>query len=114
MFTSPAYAQAAGGMPGGDLISMILPLVMIMGVFWFLLIRPQQKRLKDHQELVKNVRRGDTVVTGGGIVGKVHKVVDDNEIILEIAENVRIRVVKSSISEVRTRGEPVKEEALSR
>ena len=114
MFTSPAYAQAAGGMPGGDLISMILPLVMIMGVFWFLLIRPQQKRLKDHQELVKNVRRGDTVVTGGGIVGKVHKVVDDNEIILEIAENVRIRVVKSSISEVRTRGEPVKEEALTR
>jgi preprotein translocase subunit YajC len=114
MFISPAYAQAAGGMPGGDLISMILPLVMIMGVFWFLLIRPQQKRLKDHQELVKNVRRGDTVVTGGGIVGKVHKVVDDNEIILEIAENVRIRVVKSSISEVRTRGEPVKEEALTR
>jgi preprotein translocase subunit YajC len=114
MFISPAYAQAAGGMPGGDIISMILPLVMIMGVFWFLLIRPQQKRLKDHQELVKNVRRGDTVVTGGGIVGKVHKVVDDNEIILEIAENVRIRVVKSSISEVRTRGEPVKEEALTR
>src|SRR3954469_25505391 len=114
MFISPAYAQAAGGMPGGDLISMILPLVMIMGVFWFLLIRPQQKRLKDHQELVKNVRRGDTVVTGGGIVGKVHKVVDDNEVILEIAENVRIRVVKSSISEVRTRGEPVKEEALTR
>jgi preprotein translocase subunit YajC len=114
MFISPAYAQAAGGRPGGDIISMILPLVMIMGVFWFLLIRPQQKRLKDHQELVKNVRRGDTVVTGGGIVGKVHKVVDDNEIILEIAENVRIRVVKSSISEVRTRGEPVKEEALTR
>ena len=114
MFFSPAYAQAAGGTPGGDIISMILPLVMIMGVFWFLLIRPQQKRLKDHQELVKNVRRGDTVVTGGGIVGKVHKVVDDNEVILEIAENVRIRVVKSSISEVRTRGEPVKEEALTR
>jgi preprotein translocase subunit YajC len=114
MIISPAYAQAAGGMPGGDIISMILPLVMIMGVFWFLLIRPQQKRLKDHQELVKNVRRGDTVVTGGGIVGKVHKVVDDNEIILEVAENVRIRVVKSSISEVRTRGEPVKEEALTR
>jgi preprotein translocase subunit YajC len=114
MFISPAYAQAAGGTPVGDIISMILPLVMIMGVFWFLLIRPQQKRLKDHQELVKNVRRGDTVVTGGGIVGKVHKVVDDNEIILEIAENVRIRVVKSSISEVRTRGEPVKEEALTR
>jgi preprotein translocase subunit YajC len=114
MLISPAYAQAAGGTPGGDLISMILPLVMIMGVFWFLLIRPQQKRLKEHQELVKNVRRGDTVVTGGGIVGKVHKVVDDNEIILEIAENVRIRVLKSSISEVRTRGEPVKEEALTR
>jgi preprotein translocase subunit YajC len=114
MLISPAYAQAAGGTPGGDILSMILPLVMIMGVFWFLLIRPQQKRLKEHQELVKNVRRGDTVVTGGGIVGKVHKVVDDNEIILEIAENVRIRVLKSSISEVRTRGEPVKEEALTR
>jgi preprotein translocase subunit YajC len=114
MFISPAYAQATGGTPGGDIISMILPLVMIMGVFWFLLIRPQQKRLKDHQELVKNVRRGDTVVTGGGIVGKVHKVLDDNEITLEIAENVRIRVLKSSISEVRARGEPVKEEALTK
>jgi preprotein translocase subunit YajC len=114
MFISPAYAQVAGGTPGGDIISMILPLVMIMGVFWFLLIRPQQKRLKEHQELVKNVRRGDTVVTGGGIVGKVHKVLDDNEITLEIAENVRIRVLKSSISEVRARGEPVKEEALTK
>ena len=111
--TGFAYAQAAPG-AFDYLNSLIVPTMLIIGIMYFLMIRPQQKRLKDHQELVKNVRRGDTVVTGGGIVGKVHKVVDDNEIILEIAENVRIRVVKSSISEVRTRGEPVKEEALTR
>ena len=104
MFTSPAYAQAAGGMPGGDLISMILPLVMIMGVFWFLLIRPQQKRLKEHRDMVASIRRGDTVVTSGGIIGKVAKV-DENELQVEIADGVKIKVVRSTVSEVRGKGE---------
>ena len=111
MFISPAYAQAAGGTPGGDIISMILPLVMIMGVFWFLLIRPQQKRLKDHQELVKNVRRGDTVVTSGGMVAKVTKVIDDDQIEIEIADGIRARQMRSMVSDVRAKGEPVKDEA---
>src|SRR4029453_8011268 len=110
MFISPAYAQAAGGTPGGDIISMILPLVMIMGVFWFLLIRPQQKRLKDHQELVKNVRRGDTVVTGGGIVGRGQKGVDEKETMRKSPNNAPLRVLKPSIAGVPPRGEPVKEE----
>ncbi len=76
---------------------------------WFLIIRPQQKRVKDHQELVKNVRRGDTVVTSGGIVGKVTKVLDDQpDIEIEIADGVRVKVARAMVSEVRTKGEPVK------
>lgn len=109
MFISPAYAQAAGA--GMDsMIGMILPLVMIMGVFWFLLIRPQQKRVREHQEMVKNVRRGDMVVMSGGVIGKISKIVDDNEVLVEVAENVRMRFQKSAIAEVRSKGEPVKDE----
>ncbi len=93
-----------------SIFGMLLPLVMIMGVFWFLLIRPQQKRVKEHQELIKNVRRGDTIVTSGGVIGKVAKVVDDNEVLVEVAENVRMRFQKASIAEVRSKGEPVKDE----
>jgi len=112
MFVSPAYAQAAAGpSPAGDLFAMLLPLVMIMGVFWFFLIRPQQRRMRDHQEMLKNIRRGDTVVTGGGIIGKVHKVMDDNELQVDIADNVRIRVLKGAVSDVRAKGEPVKDES---
>ena len=113
MFISPAYAQAAqspfGG--GGDIFGMILPLVAIMGVFWFLLIRPQQKRVKEHAELVKNVRRGDVVVTTGGIIGKIAKVVDDNEVSIDLADGVRIRLQRNAISEVRSKGEPAAAEA---
>jgi len=109
MFISEAFAQAPGS--GLDSIfGMVLPLVMIMGVFWFLLIRPQQKRVRDHQELIKNVRRGDTIVTSGGVIGKIAKVVDDNEILVEVAENVRMRFQKNAIAEVRSKGEPVKDE----
>jgi preprotein translocase subunit YajC len=111
MFISPAYAQAAQGPFGGDIIGMVLPLVAIMGVFWFLLIRPQQKRVKEHQELVKNVRRGDTVVTSGGIIGKINKVVDDNEVTIDVAEGVRMRLQRNAISEVRSKGEPARDEA---
>jgi preprotein translocase subunit YajC len=110
MFISPAYAQSAQGLFGGDIFGMVLPLIAIMGVFWFLLIRPQQKRVKEHQELVKNVRRGDTVVTSGGIIGKVNKVVDDNEVSIEVAEGVRMRLQRNAISEVRSKGEPAKDE----
>ena len=112
MFVTPAYAQGVGASP--DMLISILPFVLIFVIMYFLIIRPQRAQLKKRQEMLSAVRRGDTVVTGGGIVGKVHKVLDDNEITLEIAENVRIRVLNASISEVRPRGEPVKEEALTK
>ncbi|WP_092178024.1 preprotein translocase subunit YajC [Bosea sp. OK403] len=86
----------------------LVPFVLIFVIMWFLIIRPQQKRVKSHQEMIKNVRRGDTVVTTGGIVAKVSKVIDDGEIEAEIAEGVRVRLVKGMISEVRAKGEPVK------
>jgi preprotein translocase subunit YajC len=114
MFVTEAFAQAPSS-PGFDSIfGMVLPLILIMGVFWFLLIRPQQQRVKAHQELLKNVRRGDTIVTSGGVIGKVSKVVDDHEILVEVAENVRMRFQKSAIAEVRTKGEPVKEDAAKK
>ena len=103
MWISPAYAQDAGG---GDLLTSMLPLVLIFVVFYFLLIRPQQKKAKEHRNMVDNVRRGDEVVTGGGIVGKVTKVKDDNHIQIEIAEGVRINVVKGTLSDVRTKSAP--------
>ena len=107
MFITPAYAQAAT--PGaGDFVSMILPLVAIMAVFYFLLIRPQQKKMKYHQELLKKVMKGDTVVTSGGLIGKVTKVIDDNELQVEIGENIKIRLLRSGISDVRAKGEPIK------
>ena len=110
MFTTPAFAQATGTPGAGDFVGMILPLVMIMVVFWFLLIRPQQKRSKEHQELVGKVTRGDTIVTNGGLIGKVTKVVDERELLVEIADNVKVRVARSGIADVRAKGEPVKDE----
>ncbi len=111
MFVSQAFAQGAGG-TGGDLFAMLVPLIMIMAVFWFLLIRPQQKRAKEHQELLKGIRRGDVVTTSGGMIGKVARVVDDNEVLLEVADNVRMRFQKQAISEVRAKGDPVAADAV--
>ena len=109
MFITPAYAQAAGG--GGSAIVSLLPFVLIFAIMYFLILRPQQQRLKAHREMVANIRRGDTVVTQGGVIGKVTKVIDDAEIQVEIAEGTRIRVVKPTIAEVRVKGEPVKDKA---
>ena len=78
---------------------------------YFLILRPQQKRAKQHQEMVKNLRRGDNVITSGGLVGKVTKVVDDDQVEIEIADGVRVRQVKSMVADVRVKGEPVKDEA---
>lgn len=107
MLISPAYAQDAGGTGGFDLMA-ILPLVLIFVVFYFLLIRPQQKRAKEHKSMIAAVRRGDTVVTGGGLIGRVTKVLDDAEVQVEIADGVRVKIARSTLSEVRSRGEPVK------
>ena len=99
---------------GGDANSMLvslLPFVLIFVIMYFLILRPQQKRVKQHQEMVKNVRRGDTVVTSGGLIGKVTKVIDDDQIEVELAEGVRIRQMRQMISDVRAKGEPVKDEA---
>ena len=86
-----------------------VPFVLIFVIMYFLILRPQQRRLKDHQNMVKNVRREDTIVTTGGLVGRVTKVADDaTEIEVEIAPNVRVKVVRSMISEVRVKGAPVK------
>ena len=100
MFVAPAYAQAAGGSGAGfDLVSLA-PLVLIFVVFYFLLIRPQQKKMKAHKAMVAAVRRGDRVVTAGGIVGHVSKVLSDTELQVEIAEGVRVRVIRSTITDV--------------
>lgn len=107
MFISPAWAQGAPG--GSDFMVQLLPIILMFVIFYFLLLRPQQQRMKAHREMVANIRRGDTVVTSGGIIGKVTKVKDDGEIEVEIAENTRVRVVKDTVSEVRVKGEPVKE-----
>ncbi len=107
MFTSPAYAQAAGGVGGGGgMLFQMLPFVLIFVVFYFLLIRPQQKRAQEHKTMVSNVRRGDVVVTAGGLVGKVTKVGEDAEVTVEIAEGVRVKVVKTTLSDIRSKTEP--------
>jgi len=108
MFISPAYAQAAAGGPSG--LGSLLPFVLIFVVFYFLLIRPQQKRQKEHRSLVDNLKKGDFVITAGGITGKVTKAVDGNETIdVEIAPGVVSSVIRQMISEVRDKdGKPIR------
>jgi preprotein translocase subunit YajC len=97
------YAQAAPG--AFDMLnSLIIPTMLIIGIMYFLMIRPQQKRLKEHRDMVAAIRRGDTVVTSGGIIGKVTKV-EDNELQVEIAEGVKIKLVRGTVSEVRGKGD---------
>ena len=107
MFVTPAYAQAAAG-GGGSGFEAFLPLILIFGVFYVLLIRPQQKKMKEHKATLSAIRRGDKVVTGGGIVGTVTKVIDDLEITVEIADGVKVRVQRGLISTVLSKTEPVK------
>lgn len=112
MFVTPAYAQAAPAAGGGDLFITLVPFVLIFVIMYFLIIRPQQKRAKEHQDMVKNLRRGDNVITSGGIIGKVTKSVEgEPEIEVEIATDVRVKIIRSMVSEVRSKGEPVKEKA---
>src|SRR6187402_3451660 len=113
MFITPAFAQGSlfGGAGGeGGMLVSLLPFALIFVIMYFLILRPQQKRAKQHQEMVKNVRRGDTVVTSGGLIGKVTKVIDDEQIEVELADEVRVRQMRSMVADVRARGEPVKEE----
>jgi preprotein translocase subunit YajC len=110
MLITPAYAQGMG-LGGDNMLVSLLPFILIFVIMYFLILRPQQKRVKMHQEMVKNLRRGDTVVTSGGLIGKVTKVVDDEQIEVEIGEGVKIRQARQMIAEVRAKGEPVKEDA---
>jgi preprotein translocase subunit YajC len=104
MFITPAYAQSAAG--SGDFLIQILPFLLIFVIMYFLIIRPQQRRLKDHKEMVAAVRRGDTVVTGGGLIGKVTKA-DDDELVVELAPGMKVKVIRSTITEVRSKSQPV-------
>jgi len=112
MFITEALAQTATGSSGGggmtSTLIQFLPIVLIFVIMYFLILRPQQVKQRQHRELVGNLRRGDTIVTSGGLVGKVAKV-DDDELQVEIAEGVRVKVVRGMVAEVRARGEPVKE-----
>jgi len=107
MLISTAYAQGAGGLfDGSNAMIQFLPLVLIFVVFYFLLIRPQQKKAKDHRTMLDALRRGDRVVTGGGIVGTVSKVVGPEEVEVDIAQGVRVRVLRSTISSVLAKPDP--------
>ena len=117
MFISPAYAQFGGGSAGGsEMFIQLLPFVLIFVIMYMLILRPQQKRQKQHQEMLKNIRRGDTIVTSGGLIGRVTKKVDDDatEIEIEIADGLRVRQARSMISDVRAKGEPMKDETASK
>jgi preprotein translocase subunit YajC len=112
MLITPAYAQF-GGAGGSSTILQFMPLILIIVIMYFLILRPQQRKAKQHQDMIKALRRGDTVVTNGGLVGKVTKVVDDDQIEVEISDGVRVRQMRAMVTEVRAKGEPVKEESAS-
>ena len=114
MLISPAYAQAGGAPAGFDFISL-MPLVLIFVVFYFLLIRPQQKKMKAHREMIAAVKRGDKVLTAGGIIGTVVKVEDSDDVLLvEIAKDIRVRVARSTISDLLNKPQAGKAPADSR
>jgi len=105
MLVSPAFAQTSPA-AGGVMSSMLIPMILVFGIMWFFLIRPQQKKLKEDEAMRSALRRGDKVLTSGGIVGKVTKVKDDGEIEVEVAQGVKLHFVKSAISQVLSKTEP--------
>jgi len=108
MFINEAWAQGAGAGGGSDFLVQLFPLVLIFIVFYFLLIRPQQAKVRAQREMLGGVKRGDRVVTGGGIIGLVTKVIGDNELQVELADGVRVRIIKATITDILTRGESVR------
>jgi preprotein translocase subunit YajC len=117
MFITPAFAQAADAASGTNaMLIQVFPFILIFVVMYFLLIRPQQRKQKEHQEMIKNLRRGDVVVLSGGLIGKITKVADDGEIVLDIGEagaKVLVRAAGSAVQQLRAKGEPVKDAAAS-
>lgn len=104
MFVTPAFAQAAGG--ASSAFSSFVPLILIFAIMYFLMIRPQQKKAKQHKAMIDSLRRGDQVVTSGGVLGKVSKVSDDGIVEIEIAEGVKVRVMRAAIAQVLNKTEP--------
>lgn len=104
----PAYAQTIGGFGGFDFMSL-LPIVLIFVVFYYFLIRPQQKKAQQHKELLTSLRRGDRIITNGGLIGVIHKVVSDQELQVEIAEGIRVRIARAMIADRLSRTEPTPE-----
>ncbi len=105
MFVTPAYAQAAGGAGGAGAIAQFVPLILIFVIMYFLILRPQQKRMKEQRNMIAELKRGDQVVTQGGIIGKITDVKDD-EVTVEIAQGVKIRVVRATIAQVVSQPKP--------
>jgi preprotein translocase subunit YajC len=105
MFVTPAYAQTAGASP--DMLISVLPFVLIFVIMYFLILRPQRQQAKKRAEMLAAIRRGDTVVTGGGFVGKVTKVIDDNELEVDLGGGTKVTALRGTITDVRVRGEPV-------
>jgi preprotein translocase subunit YajC len=112
MFVTPAFAQAAGAaaapsMGAGDLLVQFAPILLLVVIFWLLIFRPQQKRAKQHQQMLTAISRGDTVVTTGGLVGKVTKAVDGEDLEVEIAQGTRVRITRGGVTDVRSKSTPV-------
>jgi preprotein translocase subunit YajC len=107
MLVTPAYAQTTGAGGGFDMLMSVFPFILIFIIMYFLIIRPQRTQMKQREQMLANVQRGDTVVIGGGVVGKVTKIFDDKEAEVEIANGVKVRVVRSLIADVRIKGAPV-------
>jgi preprotein translocase subunit YajC len=108
-FITPAYAQVVGAGGPTDFVMQLVPFAVILVIMYFMIMRPQQKRAKAHQDMISNVRRGDTVVTAGGMIAKVSRTLDDAEVEVEIAQGVKVRMLRTMISDVRSKGEPVKD-----
>lgn len=106
MFATPAYAQAAGAAGAGSAFGMLIPMVLVFAIMYILIIRPQQKQVKAHKAMIEALRRGDQVVTQGGIIGKVSKVQEDGMIEVEIAEGVKVKVLRHTITSVLNKTEP--------
>jgi preprotein translocase subunit YajC len=115
MFVTAAIAQEAGAavptMGAGDLLVQFAPILLLVVIFWFLIFRPQQKRMKAQQAMLAAITRGDTVVTSGGIVGKVTKAVDGEDLEVQIAEGVRVKIVRHMVTDVRSKSQPVNDNA---
>ncbi|MBT4769621.1 MAG: preprotein translocase subunit YajC [Rhodospirillaceae bacterium] len=109
MIISPAFAQSAAGPAPFDPFGFFMPLLLVIAVFYFLVIRPQQKKMKEHNAALSSIRRGDTIVTGGGLIGKVAKVVDETELLIDLGKDNQVRVIRSTISSVLSKPDPADE-----